>query len=103
MVVANNKRDNFKKEDIIKNIHLDVGISVSYAGRIVNDIISILLSNFKLNKKLKIKNFGIFTVKKKNKRLGRNPKNNDKHYISERTVVTFKASENFTKKIKENE
>ena len=42
-------------------------------------------------------------INKKNKRLGRNPKNNDKHYISERTVVTFKASENFTKKIKENE
>ena len=75
MVVANNKRDNLKKEDIVKNIHLSIGIPAAYALKILNDLIDILKDNLKSHKKLKIKNFGVFTLLNKDKRLGRNPKN----------------------------
>ena len=35
MVVANNKRDNLKKEDKVKNIHLSMGIPAAYALKIL--------------------------------------------------------------------
>ena len=102
MVATNNKRDNLKKEDIVKNIHLSIGIPAAYALKILNDLIDILKDNLKSHKKLKIKNFGVFTLLNKDKRLGRNPKNKEKYNISERVVTTFKASNNLKKKINKN-
>jgi integration host factor subunit alpha len=90
---------NFKKKDIIKNISLKTGISFLYSAQIVDNVISILITNLKLNKKIKIKNFGIFDLLKKNQRIGRNPKNKNKYEISERIVITFKASDVLKKKI----
>ena len=47
----------------------------------------------KEKKEVKIVNFGIFKVKNKNARIGRNPKTKVEVMISERNVVKFKASE----------
>ena len=44
------------------------------------------------NKKVKISNFGTFILKKKNKRIGRNPKTKEEKIISERNVILFKPS-----------
>ena len=54
-----------------------------------------------VNKKsyLKIKNFGSFNLRKKNSRIGRNPKNKIDHEISERNVLTFKAADKLNKKV----
>ena len=58
----------------------------------INDIFNILIENLKNDKILKIKNFGTFKILNKNKRVGRNPKNNKLYEISERNVATFKTS-----------
>ena len=51
-------------------------------------------------KKTFYKNFGTFYLKKKSKRVGRNPKNKKiDHEISERNVVIFKPSELLKKKL----
>ena len=41
----------------------------------------------------------LFLKKKKNKRIGRNPKTKEKKIISARNVITFKASKIFMNKI----
>ena len=102
MVAVNNKRDNLKKIDIVKNIHLNVGLPSAYASKVLNNLIDILRENLKLYNKLKIKNFGVFTLQHKDQRIGRNPKNKAKYNISERIVATFKASNNLKKKINKN-
>ena len=102
MVVANNKRDNLKKEDIVKNIFSNVGISSIYSKKIVNDIIEILILNLCFNKIIKVKNFGIFTLHTKNERIGRNPKNKKTYLINERIITTFRASKSLSLKINKN-
>ena len=92
-------RNNTHKKNIINNISNTVGIPFSYASKIIDDLISIVISNVALQKHLKIKNFGSFNLKKKKKRIGRNPKNNINHEISERNVLTFKASDMLSKKV----
>jgi|TARA_B110000881_G_scaffold111367_1_gene97766 nucleoid DNA-binding protein len=92
-------RDNTHKKNIVNNIFKKVGLPSSYAAKLVNDLIIILITNLISKKKFKIKNFGTFDLKKKKKREGRNPKNKIIHEILERNIVTFKAAEKLKKKL----
>jgi len=99
MVALKNKKNNLKKKDIIKNIFDQTGISSLYSKRILNDTIEILINSLILERIIKIKNFGTFTLQHKDKRIGRNPKNKETHVISERIVALFAASNNLKIKI----
>jgi|TARA_B110000967_G_C18431044_1_gene338539 integration host factor subunit alpha len=92
-------RDNTNKKKIINNISSKIGLPSSYAKKIVDDVILILISNIVIKKIFKIKNFGTFSLRKKNKRIGRNPKSKINHPIIERNVITFKSAENLKKKL----
>ena len=89
-------RDNTHKKNITdKIVHL-VGIPFSLAANLVDDTISITIDNLIKKNYLKIKNFGSFNLKKKNPRIGRNPK------ISERNILVFKASTKLSMKVNTN-
>jgi len=92
-------RDNTRKKNIINNIYKNVGIPSLYAKKIVDDLISILIFNVLEKKHLKIKNFGTFNLKRKDKRIGRNPKNKFNYEILERNVLTFKAAVELNKRV----
>ena len=91
-------RINTHKKDIINNIFNTIGIPSSYASKLVDELILIIISALITKKKLKIKNFGTFSLKKK-KRIGRNPKNKTIYEILERNVLTFKAAIRLNKKV----
>ena len=95
-------RDNTNKKNIVNNISNVVGIPSSYAAKLLDDLIFILATNVFKNKYLKIKNFGSFNLKKKKKRIGRNPKNKKSYDIMERNVLTFKTASVLTKKVNIN-
>tara|TARA_B100000780_G_C21106301_1_gene446771 strand:- start:566 stop:874 length:309 start_codon:yes stop_codon:yes gene_type:complete len=99
MVVLKN---NLKKSDIVNNIFINIGISSLYAKKIFNDTIKILIVSLIIKKKIKIKNFGTFSLLSKKKRLGRNPKNNEVHIIVERAVVSFSAANSLKNKVNKN-
>ena len=65
-----------------------------------------ILQNFieglELNKLVKIHNFGTFKLKRKTKRIGRNPKTKEEFIISDRNVITFKASKHIISYINQN-
>jgi len=102
MVTVTNNRNNLKKEDIARNIFVNIGIPFSYSAKIVTDITEIILVNLLLRKKIKIKNFGIFSLKQKNERIGRNPKNKKEYIISSRVVTLFKAAKKLNTIINKN-
>ena len=74
---------NLTKQDISKEIHKKLGLSISYTSEIVEDIILILKDLIKLNK-INIKNFGTFKILFKKERLGRSPKTKESYVISAR-------------------
>ena len=92
-----------KKNENIKTlaniIYKNIGFSRIISENIVNDIFYIIMSGFKRNEKVKITSFGTFLKKRKNERIGRNPRTKEKKIISARNVVTFKASNFFKNKI----
>jgi integration host factor subunit alpha len=95
-------RANTHKKNIINNISFKIGLPTTYISKIIDDIILILIFNVGTSRKLKVKNFGTFFLRKKNKRMGRNPKNKINHVISERKVITFKPAESLKNKINAN-
>ena len=92
-------KKNINRKALTNIIYQNIGFSKVISENIVNDIFYIIMSGFKENEKVKITSFGTFLKKRKNERIGRNPKTKEKKIISARNVVTFKASKLFKDKI----
>ncbi len=92
------KKLNFTKKDISKLIQLKIGLSYLYTEKITDDLIESLKDLIKL-KNFNIKNFGIFKIKNKNERVGRNPKSNIKYKITARKSLSFIASKKLNDKV----
>ena len=88
-------RINLTKKDIINSLYMQIGFSKKISEQLLEDILGIILGNLKKYKKIKISNFGTFSLRLKKSRLGRNPKTKEKKIISERNVVLFKPSKDF--------
>ena len=67
-------RINLTKKEIINSIYMQIGFSKKISENLLDDIFQILLKNIITQKQVKIAKFGTFTLKKKNQRIGRNPK-----------------------------
>ena len=88
-------RINLTKKDIVNSMYMQIGFSKKISEQLLEDILEIILGNLKKHKKIKISNFGTFSLRLKKSRLGRNPKTKEKKIISERNVVLFKPSKDF--------
>tara|TARA_Y100000741_G_scaffold260260_1_gene201036 strand:- start:458 stop:751 length:294 start_codon:yes stop_codon:yes gene_type:complete len=85
-------RINLTKKELINSIYMQIGFSKKISENLLEDVFQILLKNIKDKKKVKIAKFGTFVLRKKNERLGRNPKTKEEKIISERNVILFKPS-----------
>ena len=92
-------RINLTKKDLVNLIYMQLGFSKQISENLIDDFLSIILSNIKNEKKLKLSKFGTFTIRKKKSRIGRNPKTKETKVISDRNVVLFKPSKSLKNKI----
>ncbi len=81
---------------------MQIGFSKTISETLLEDVFEIILKNIIKHKKVKIAKFGTFTIRKKNERIGRNPKTKERKIISERNVILFKASKEFKSYINNN-
>ena len=83
---------------------MQIGFSKKISENLLEDILKYITLNIINHKKIKISNFGTFTLRVKKSRIGRNPKTKEKKLISNRNVVLFKPSnelKNYINKINE--
>tara|TARA_A100001011_G_scaffold273560_1_gene282926 strand:- start:459 stop:773 length:315 start_codon:yes stop_codon:yes gene_type:complete len=85
-------KDVLTKAKIVNYLNENIGLSKRECQFFFESFIDIIYSQLKLQKDVKIINFGIFKVKNKKPRIGRNPKTKQEVMISERNVVKFKPS-----------
>ena len=88
-------RVNLTKKDLINQVYMQIGFSKQISENLIEEFFSLIISNIKNEKKLKISNFGTFSVRLKKSRIGRNPKTKEEKTISQRNVVLFKPSKEF--------
>ena len=98
-------RINLTKKDLVNLVYMQIGFSKKIAENLIDDFFLTLVENLIKEKKIKISKFGTFSIRKKNQRIGRNPKTKERKIISERSVVLFKPSKEFKEfiNLKENE
>ena len=100
------KRINLTKKDLINSIYMQIGYSKKVSETLLEEFFDTILQNLIKNKKVKIAKFGTFILRKKNERIGRNPKTKEEKKISARNVVLFKPSKDLKSYLninKENE
>ena len=90
-------RINLTKKDLVNLVYMQIGFSKAISENLIDEFFSIIVSNLKKEKKVKISNFGTFSIRQKKLRVGRNPKTKEKKMISARNVVLFKPSKEFKK------
>mgnify|MGYP001436038032 FL=1 len=88
-------RQNLTKKEIINSIYMQIGFSKKISENLLEDLLNLIIDNLKKNKKIKISNFGTFTVRSKKSRIGRNPITKEEKVISKRNVILFKPSKDF--------
>ena len=81
------------KADIVERIYEKVGFSKKEATDVVESIFELVKQRLEQGEKVKISGFGNFVVNEKRPRKGRNPQTGEEIVISERRVLTFKASQ----------
>ncbi|MCX8068874.1 MAG: integration host factor subunit alpha [Thermodesulfovibrionales bacterium] len=85
------------KADIVSLLVEKIGLQKAEAQLIVEVVIDNIKDSLLAGETVKIAGFGTFTVKKKNSRIGRNPKTKVEVEITPRRVVTFKVSDQLKK------
>ena len=86
---------NLTKKDLINSVYMQIGFSKNISENLIDDFLSTIVENLKIEKKLKLSKFGTFLIRSKKSRVGRNPKTKEQKIISNREVVLFKASKEF--------
>tara|TARA_Y100000022_G_C13008349_1_gene265525 strand:+ start:91 stop:375 length:285 start_codon:yes stop_codon:yes gene_type:complete len=91
-------KNNFNKNDFAQSLKDKIGLSSNLSKKIINNFIQVLVENI-ASGHLSLKNIGSFKIKKKNQRLGRNPKTKKEYIICSRFSVIFTPSKRLTKSL----
>ena len=88
-------RINLTKKELINAVYMQIGFSKNISENLIDDLFLTIIESIKSDKKLKLSNFGTFSMRNKKSRVGRNPITKESKIISDRNVVLFKASKEF--------
>ena len=92
-------RINLTKKYLVNLVYMQIGFSKQISESLIDEFFSLIVASLKKEKIIKISNFGTFSIREKNSRIGRNPKTKERKIISKRNVVLFKPSKEFKKMI----
>ena len=84
---------------ITEAIYEEIGLSRKDSGDVLDMIIEEIKSELVSGNDVKISSFGTFGLRKKNARVGRNPKTGEEAEITPRTVISFKPSQILSKSV----
>ena len=87
------------KDYLAEKINEDLGLPKSESLALVGSIFDTILEHLDKESIVKISGFGTFKVRKKNKRIGRNPKTGVEAVITARRVVTYHSSDKIKNKL----
>ena len=93
--------NNITRDDIAEFINKEFGLTKKDCDDLVNDIIEEIITGLNEHKSVKIHNFGTFKLRRKNARIGRNPKSKEDVMIAPRNVISFIPSKHILKKLNE--
>lgn len=83
-----------KKSDLVKAIAVDAEVSQEQAGKLLDAVTSNITNALARGEDVVLVGFGLFSVKERAARTGRNPKTGEEIKIPASKVPNFKAGKN---------
>ena len=91
------------KKEIVKTISDEIGLTQLKTKEIVQKTFDAIVETLVEERRIELRNFGVFEVKQRAARKARNPRTGDKVYVPEKFVVTFKPGKEMEEKVRELE
>jgi len=88
------------KKDIVLKIAEDANLRQTVVKKVVQKTLDSIIAALNKGETVELRNFGVFKVKSRKPRVGRNPKTGTVVAIPERKVVSFRAGMVMKKRVK---
>jgi len=89
------------KKEIVKAIADDIGLTQLKTKEIVQKTFDAIVDTLVTDKRIELRNFGVFEVKKRAARKARNPRTGERVDVAEKYVVTFKPGKEMEERVKQ--
>ena len=87
------------RDDLAEVVRKEVGFSKLESRQLVDLVLERVVQALELGEDVKLNNFGVFEIRQKRERVGRNPRTGATATISPRRTITFRASSKMKSKI----
>ena len=91
------------KKEIVKDISEAIGLTQLKTKEIVQKTFDAIVKTLVEDRRIELRNFGVFEVKERAARKARNPRTGEKVFVPKKLVVTFKPGKEMEEKVRELE
>jgi nucleoid DNA-binding protein len=91
------------KKEIVRTISEEIGLTQLKTKEIVQKTFDAIVRTLVDERRIELRNFGVFEVKRRASRKARNPRTGDKVFVPEKYVVTFKPGKEMDRRVRELE
>jgi len=91
------------KKEIVKTISEDIGLTQLKTKEIVQKTFDAIVKALVEEKRIELRNFGVFEVKKRAARKARNPRTGQRVDVPQKYVVTFKPGKEMEERVRQLE
>lgn len=91
------------KKEIVKTISEEIGMTQLKTKEIVQKTFDAIVETLVEEKRIELRNFGVFEVKRRAARKARNPRTGQRVDVPEKFVVTFKPGKEMEEKVRQLE
>ncbi|CAL1691690.1 Integration host factor subunit alpha [Brevundimonas subvibrioides] len=81
------------RADLCEAVLEEVGLSRQECSALVERTLELIVESLEQGQTVKLSGFGVFQVREKSARMGRNPKTGEPAAINPRRVISFRASQ----------
>ena len=81
------------RADLSDALHEEIGLSRQECSGLVERVLDMIVETLERGETVKLSGFGVFQVRDKRARMGRNPKTGEPAAIIPRRVISFRASQ----------
>lgn len=91
------------KKEIVKTISEEIGLTQLRTKEIVQKTFDAIVDTLVEERRIELRNFGVFEVKKRAARKARNPRTGERVDVAEKYVVTFKPGKEMEERVRQLE
>jgi len=89
------------KQDIIQSVSERLDLPKPQAAKLVQATFDALTDSLVREGRVELRNFGIFQIKQRQARIGRNPRTGEQVHVAPRSTVTFKPGKEMELRVRE--